>query len=226
MNYFSFPMLDNDFLYEKIRKNKKGCIHMTKIKIVISTYEEDEQIDVEVYRWDREKETKGKFISELSYYAFQTEKEAKEYITKLKGTYEVMQEINENEEEQKQKEEIQQLKLPELKLSYHTYEMSLNDFEEYITNYLSKKCNETVHVDFSLLEDGIERECIWFEIHREENSESVMQFLSQVYNKKESETLDVTEEVLRDIFHSPKVDCYFHPTKGYMDTIVFQVPVK
>ena len=199
---------------------------MLKSRIVVTTYEEDGQIDVEAYRWDPEKETKGTFISELSYYAFQTKEEVKQYINELKETHIVMQEIDENAEEVRQKEKIQQLKLPDLKLSHHTYEMGLEQFETYITKYLTKKCNETVHVDFSLLEDNIEREEVWFEIHREENSESVMQFLSQVYNKKEKETLDVTEEVLRDIFQSPKVDCYFHPTKGYMDTLVFQIPVE
>lgn len=199
---------------------------MSKIKIVISTYEEDEQIDVEAYRWDPEKETKGKFIPQLSYYAFQTKKEAKQYIKELKETYEVIQEIDENTEEVRQKEEIKQLKLPDLKLSHHTYEMGLEQFETYITKYLIKKCNETVRVDFSQLEEYDEKHYVSFEIHREDNSESVMHFLAQVYNKKESETLDVTEEVLRDIFQSPKIDCYFHPTKGYMDTIVFQIPVE
>lgn len=199
---------------------------MSKQKIVITTYEEDGQIDVEAYRWDSKKERRGAFLSDLSYYAFRTKEEVTTYIKELKETYEVMQEIDENEEEQKQEEQIQKLQLPHLKVSYHTYEMSLNDFEEYITNFLTKKCNETVHVDFSLLEDNIEREDIWFEIHREENSESVMQFLTQVYNKKEKETLDITEEILSDIFQTKKVDCYFHPIKGYMDTLVFQIPVK
>ena len=187
-----------------------------KEKIYVTYYEDDGQVDVEVYEWNEEEQEKGKFLRDLSEYAFPSRLSANEHVETLKKNYEIIKETSIQEEEEKFAEEMKAIDvalLKEFKPKYLTYEIDTGEMEIYIQNYLSKKCRYPVKVELDSPYDSIdEGNCVEVKIASTDNPEWVVRMIAEYYEKRNDDYLNIADKVFSEIFKGNIKDVYWHPS--------------
>lgn len=195
-----------------------------KEKIYVSYYEDDGQVDVEVYEWNEKEQEKGKFLRDLSEYAFPSRLSANEHVEFLKQNYEIIKETSLQEEEAQFVEEMKVIDAPllqEFKPSYITYEIKGRELETYIQNYLSKKCRYPVKVELDNPSESDARHYVEVHVPLKNNPEWVIQMIAEYYAKRDDEYFDIAREVFSEIFKGNVKDVYWHP---YDYKVIINVP--
>lgn len=155
---------------------------MDKKTIYISIFDEDNQFDVEVYNWDEKRNTAGNKIKQLTKYALQTEQETHKYINKLEKQFNVLKVVN-------YKDEKQVFTLPTLKPNYLTYVLSVEEFEQYLSDWIFSTFGFKVDI-----EGDYDGEFVSFEINRETVEKETLEDILDEIGEEDFE-LNILEQI-------------------------------
>jgi hypothetical protein len=192
---------------------------MSKEKLIVVYYEEDDQVDLEVYSWLGEDRPKGAHNEDLSEFAFSSMDKAKDYVTDLKSKHDVMLETTYEEQNKLDKTSLEQMSLPNLEPHYKTFYFSYEELEGYITIYLSKRINENVTIELipDFNDDG---PIVDVDMSFHDNYDWTIERIQEEFWLKDTTLLSATM-VLKHLLKCKDLELYIHPVKG---NIVVSMP--